>query len=154
MSGVVDVRCGGWVVWWMSYSTHGVVDVVQSLKGGRGVSLIAKCWLLYNNLQEKNSCLHQQNLGTEMFCRLLIYQVVLSRLVALLSRSNLYIWIDILALAVLCPVLHILRPISCGGSSQIAFALSAARNPLQCPWKESKQVKHCQRHNGPRLLSS
>ena len=27
MSGVVDVRCGGCLVWWMSYFTHGVVDV-------------------------------------------------------------------------------------------------------------------------------
>ena len=25
--GVVDVRCGGCLVWWMSYFTHGVVDV-------------------------------------------------------------------------------------------------------------------------------
>ena len=27
LSGVVDVRCGGCLVWWMSYFTHGVVDV-------------------------------------------------------------------------------------------------------------------------------
>ena len=24
---MVDVRCGGCLVWWMSYFTHGVVDV-------------------------------------------------------------------------------------------------------------------------------
>ena len=27
MSGVVDVQCGGYLVWWMSYFTHSVVDV-------------------------------------------------------------------------------------------------------------------------------
>ena len=37
MSGVVDVRCGGYLVWWMSYFAQDVVDayvvdVVQSVQ--------------------------------------------------------------------------------------------------------------------------
>ena len=40
---VVDIRCGGCLVWWMSYFTHGVVDVLWWMSSMVDVLFYMQC---------------------------------------------------------------------------------------------------------------